>query len=161
MSSKKSISKRASKQLPAEIRKYTDDVPAKVLDTLSGSKSVAHVCVELGISKTTYYEWLKIYPEMKEAHDRARAGQEVFYMDTGVKAMFGEIENFNVNMYKFLAENVLGWNKNNQQVSGQNINIQNMQINNMSTADLETNVKQLLMKGGVIKDTDDGTTSKS
>lgn len=155
MSSKKSISKRQAEQVPAVVRKYTPDVPAKILDTLVGSKTIAHVCVELGISKTTYYEWIKIYPEMKDAHDRARAAQEAFYVDTGVAGMFGHIQ-VNPKLYDILTKNVIGWSKNDMSIPSQQINVQNMQINQMPTSELESKIVEQLKRTGMLPQ-DDGS----
>lgn len=70
--------------------KYTDDVPIKLIDFFSrdlfidvdGKKfpnrlpTIERFCCEIDIAKSTFYEWIKKYPELSNAFNKAKQYQK-------------------------------------------------------------------------------------
>ena len=49
----------------------------------SEGESVAEVCLELDISRTTYYAWIDKYPRFKAAHEKGLFKSEAWWMRLG------------------------------------------------------------------------------
>lgn len=53
--------------------KYDPDItPGLIEDYAAENSTVTHVCYRLGISRNTWYEWLKKFPEIEQAFNNGR-----------------------------------------------------------------------------------------
>lgn len=98
-----------------------------VVHVMKHGGHIAQVCVELGISKDTYYRWKAKYPAFKQACDLAATFSEAYYDEVMRKGAEGEYNNFNATAAIAIMNNKQGWTKKNEATS------LNVTINNLST----------------------------
>lgn len=48
---------------------YSQEIVANLPSMFTGGESIAEVCVEIGISEKTYYDWKNKHPEFREVAD--------------------------------------------------------------------------------------------
>lgn len=63
----------------------------------------------VGIGKTQLFDWLKKFPEFKEAKETAELASRLYWDNIGIKAVKGGIENFNATVWIFTYKNRFGW----------------------------------------------------
>ena len=71
-------------------RLYDPALCEAVPELYVGGKSDAEVAVAIGISKMTFYDWIKKYPQFREAVYYGRSHAEVPFQEAGRAAAFGE-----------------------------------------------------------------------
>ncbi len=74
--------------------KYNTDYCTKAAQILSKGKSLAAVCSQLDIGRSTLYEWRDNHPEFKEALDRGLQKAQEHWEDIGEEGIMGDIKNF-------------------------------------------------------------------
>ncbi len=87
--------------------KYTPEMPDRVLECLSEGKSVAQFARDLGVTRSTIYEWAHTRPEFSDALSRAQENSEAAWMDR-IEAMMTS-RDVNVPLVKLYLANRFGW----------------------------------------------------
>lgn len=63
--------------------KYTAGLCRQLPEMFAGGESVAEVCAELRISKDTFYEWVKLYPNFSDAYQKGLGLSEAWWTKLG------------------------------------------------------------------------------
>lgn len=69
----------------------------------------ARLCAEWGISRNTFYRWLREKEDFKKAHSKGLEVCEAFYEEVGQAAMFGKIPKFNTKIWEKIMKNKFNW----------------------------------------------------
>jgi len=87
--------------------KYTDDMPAALLDTLAAGKSVTQFAAKIGVHRATIYEWADRHPEFNDALLRGKEASQAFWEDELQKMMYSR--EVNAPLVKLYFANRFNW----------------------------------------------------
>lgn len=89
--------------------KYKDHYPELLIQTMREGDSYVAFCAEVGIGKTTFFEWLNAYPEFDAAYERAIALAQVWWeKKMQEKLITGGDEKFNTTGWSIVMRNRFG-----------------------------------------------------
>ena len=111
--------------------------------------TVTRICAEWGISRDTYYRWMKENPDFAEASEIGDAAREAWFEQVGIAGMTGQIKGFNATVYLGFMNNKFGWARGGDSGKNTQINIHgDMQvlqnIQQLSNLELDDRIKGLL-----------------
>ena len=69
--------------------KYEDSMCETVVSCMKKGYIVDEVCLELGIHRDTFFEWLKVHPEFSDCYKKGRAAFSAFWARAYKKVMMG------------------------------------------------------------------------
>ena len=99
------MAKKKSEILPKAI-KYSAEMCNKLLDVAGNGGHVAQMCSALGIrSRDTFYRWIELYPEFKEAYEESKLLSQAFYEDVLLRGSLGQIKGFNHHSIAMILQN--------------------------------------------------------
>jgi len=67
--------------------KYNDERPAQVIEMMSKGLLDCHICAQWGISRETFYEWVRTKPEFKAAYEEGIAKAEAKFLQFAMERM--------------------------------------------------------------------------
>lgn len=77
-----------------------------IVEVANQGGHVAQMCVAIGVnSRDTFYRWLELYPEFKEAYESASISSLAFYEQLMLAGGVGKIKNFNFNAIAMIMNN--------------------------------------------------------
>jgi len=81
---KRVTKKRVTKKTPVKRSvgrptKYSKAMAERLPDMFKSGEDVIEVCVELGISKDTFYRWVKEHPEFSDAYEKGKEFSEAWW----------------------------------------------------------------------------------
>lgn len=85
--------------------KYHKDMCIKAEEVLAGGESLAAICAELDISRTTLYEWRDTHPEFREAIESGLQKAQRVWEKIGRNGIEGNYEKFNGAPWIFTMKN--------------------------------------------------------
>ena len=85
--------------------KYRKDMCIKAEEVLANGESLAAICAELGITRTTLYDWRERHPEFKEAIERGLQKAQRLWEQIGQDGIKGNYEKFNSAPWIFTMKN--------------------------------------------------------
>jgi hypothetical protein len=88
--------------------KYKPEICKQLPELFEDGASIAEVCVELGITKSTFYEWGKKYREFSDAIKRGLVLSEAWWSRFGQQGAMGKVS-INPAMWIFNMKNRFGW----------------------------------------------------
>lgn len=86
---------------------YREEYCEKLIEAMYEGKSVERFCRDIRIAKNTFYNWLKKYPELRDAFDLGRNDCEAYWEEWLVNRL--ESKDVNSNLVKLLMTNRFGW----------------------------------------------------
>jgi transposase-like protein len=98
--------------------KYKRKYCKMLLETMSKGNSVVNFCASIGISRDTFYEWVKCHKEYSDTWKRAATLCESYWENIGKKGVLdvpvavdkeGKERKVNPAMYKFYMANRFRW----------------------------------------------------
>ena len=99
---------KASPDRPKFAKKYRksmcDDLPA----LFENGEAVEEVCVQLGISRRAFYDWVDKYPEFAAAYEMGRLASDAWWLRLGRAGATGKV-NVQPSLWIFNMKNRLGW----------------------------------------------------
>src|SRR5689334_24184 len=99
--------------------KYTDEMPAKILEFMGKGRSVERFASSIGVHKDTLYEWVKVHPEFSVAFKLAKQDCEVFWEDWLVNNFIQKKgQTVNSNLVKLFMTNRFGWTEKKETTHG-------------------------------------------
>jgi hypothetical protein len=124
---------------------YRPEMPQEMLEMMTNGYKDSWIYAEWGISKDTFYRWLKEHPELKVAHDTGMPLCEVWWEKKGVDLMAAG-DNKAFNYWIAFMNRKFGWSKNQGNNGGDTtININQMAVFNQQTREeLLENITMLL-----------------
>jgi hypothetical protein len=128
--------------------------PEKLYELMSRGLLDIEVMSLFGISKTTFYRWLRDYKEFKEMHDKALPVSESINMIQPLKRMVSEGNEKGLKALQVLARNKYAYDQTNAQVvNNTQINVKNMQVisNKEEYLQLQQEVQEKLMDLNLIE----------
>jgi len=72
--------------------KYKPEMCEKLPFMFQNGEDVAEVCAELGVRRSTFYNWVNKYPEFAEAYEFGKELSEAAWMRMGRAGAFGKIK---------------------------------------------------------------------
>ncbi len=88
--------------------KYSKELCKRLPGLFDGGQSVAEVCVELDISKDTFYKWVKRYPRFADAYQKGLQRSEAWWSRLGRVGSAGEVK-IQPATWIFNMKNRFGW----------------------------------------------------
>lgn len=85
--------------------KYSQEMVEKLEAFGLSGEGVLEACLELGISKQTFYEWGRKYPEFSDAIKQFKLHSQVWWEKAGRDGAVGKIPSFNATSYIFNMKN--------------------------------------------------------
>ena len=85
--------------------KYSQGMGDKLKDYGNGGEGILEACKMLGISKETFYEWGRLYPEFSDAISEFKMNSQIWWEKGGRAGTFGKIAGFNANAYSLQMRN--------------------------------------------------------
>lgn len=90
--------------------KYTDEMPELLREAMYNGLSVIRFCRQVRISKDTFYNWIKEYPEFSDAFALGKTDCEGWWEEYATENM--ENKSLNTNLLKYYMANRFGWSDN-------------------------------------------------
>ncbi len=84
-----------SKNLGGRPPKYKAQMAKDLPDMFKEGQAVEEVCAELGITRKTFYEWVKKHPAFKKGYEQGRINANAWWMKLGRLGAVGKNANFN------------------------------------------------------------------
>ena len=114
-------------------------------------KTVVQICSNWGISRDTFYRWLKDNKDFKEAWDNSIDSCQDWWEQRYMAAMLGQIPNVKPQMVNaFMKTKFPDWQEKKEETATTNINIDTLQVlQNVQALDdkaLDAKIKQLSEK---------------
>ncbi len=135
--------------------KYTPKHCVDIYKLMSAGWSDTKVMSEWGISRSTFYRWLKEVPELKEAHERGKVAFDAIHEDIGVQGMLKQTD-VDYQFWRDLGKYRNGWADKpsaattNTQINIDTMNILNEQTNEELLAYIKSQMERLPELGNVI-----------
>lgn len=85
--------------------KYQNWMCAKAEEVLANGESLAGICAELGITRTTLYDWRDTHPEFSQAIQRGLQKAQRRWERIGMDGIQGNYEKFNAAPWIFTMKN--------------------------------------------------------
>lgn len=87
------------------ISKYKIEHCKKAIEILASGKSLAAVCAQLDITRTTLYEWKNIHPEFRKAIEKGLQKCQAYWEEIGENGMKGNYDKFGAAPWIFTMKN--------------------------------------------------------
>jgi transposase len=98
--------------------KYKPEYAKMLPDMFANGEDVAEVAVELGISRQTFYVWVRKHPEFKEAYEMGKLRSEAWWCKLGREGSEGA-RNIQPAVWVFNMKNKFDWNdKQSHEITG-------------------------------------------
>ena len=111
----KSKKKEPEKLVTGRPTKYRSKYCDQLIIHMSQGFSFESFCAVIEVNRDTIYEWVKVHPKFSDAKKVGREKQQYFYEGAGLKAMMGEVENFNSTAFVWMTKNMLKWRDRSEQ----------------------------------------------
>ena len=85
-------------------KQFAKDLP----NMFKNGESVAEVCMQLGVSRDTFYYWVNNYEEFAEAYDMAKMYSEAWWSKLGRAGALGQSK-IQPTVWIFNMKNKFGW----------------------------------------------------
>ncbi len=59
--------------------KYTDQMPDKIMESLAAGNSVTQFAAQIGVHRSTIYEWAEHHPAFSDALSRAQQASQAYW----------------------------------------------------------------------------------
>lgn len=110
----------AAKQPIIRDSNYKEEYCEKIIEWFKQGQTIVEVSQNMGVTRQTYYDWKKKYPEFKQAADFGEEAAEAFYAKIGRFAMLGfpdkemkkQYKDFNTAIYCFKMKTRFKWREN-------------------------------------------------
>lgn len=114
--------------------KYNPKYCVDIYKKMAAGMSDTQVMAQWGISRGTFYRWMKEIPELKEAHERGKTAFDAIHEDLGVQGMM-KTTDIDYQFWRDLGKYRHGWaekqsvSTNNTQINIDTMNVLNEQSN--------------------------------
>lgn len=99
--------------------KFKPEYCSKLINHMSGGLSYQSFPAVVDTCIKTLYEWEQSYPEFLHAKNIGRQKQQLYFEETGRRAIEGGIKDFNATAFVWMSKNMLGWrDKQDIEISG-------------------------------------------
>jgi len=113
--------------------KYTPDHCVELYKKMAAGLSDTEVMARWGVSRSTFYRWLKEVPELKEAHERGKVAFDAIHEDLGRQGMLKQTD-VDYQFWRDLGKYRHGWaEKPSAAITNTQINIDTMNVLNEQT----------------------------
>ena len=112
---------------------YTPEHCVKLYKDMAAGLSDTEVMAKWGISRSTFYRWVKEVPELKEAHERGKVAFDAIHEDLGRQGMLKQTD-VDYQFWRDLGKYRHGWaEKPSAATTNTQINIDTMNVLNEQT----------------------------
>lgn len=115
--------------------KYESNRCVELTKKMAAGLSDTEVIAQWGISRSTFYRWIKEHPELKEAHETGKVMFDAIHEDLGRQGMLKQMD-IDYQFWRDLGKFRHGWTDksaagttNNTQINIDNVNVLNEQTN--------------------------------
>jgi len=109
LQSKAVAAAKAKAKLTGPPLKYTVELCEYLPYMFEQGETVAEVCGEINVARSTYYQWKKDYPDFKAAAEHGSTLCEAWWSKMGRAGSVGKIKNMNAAAWIFNMKNRFGW----------------------------------------------------
>jgi hypothetical protein len=114
------------------LTKYDPQHCVELYKKMAAGLSDTEVMAQWGISRSTFYRWIKEVPELKEAHERGKVAFDAIHEDLGRQGMLKQTD-VDYQFWRDLGKYRHGWAERTGTTNNTQINIDNMNILNEQT----------------------------
>lgn len=113
--------------------KYQEKYCADIYRQMAAGLSDTQVMAQWGVSRSTFYRWMKEHPELKEAHEKGKVAFDAIHEEYGIQGMLKQTD-MEYAFWRDLGKYRNGWAEK-QSTATQNtqINIDTMNVLNEQT----------------------------
>lgn len=123
--------------------KYDDKYCVDLYKKMAAGLSDTQVMAQWGVSRSTFYRWLKEHPELKEAKEKGEVAFDAIHEDLGVQGMLKQ-NDIDYQFWRDLGKYRHGWTDKTT-TTGTQINIDTMNVlNNQTNEELLMFIKNKL-----------------
>jgi len=94
---------------PGQPSKYRPEMCDRLPEMFAEGQDVSVILVELGISRKTFYTWIKNIPEFKTAYEMGREHSKAYCTKVGWDLVHGRIKKGNTAAWIFMMKNKFNW----------------------------------------------------
>lgn len=117
----------------SSLQKYEPKYCVDVYKKMAAGLSDTQVMAQWGISRGTFYRWMKEVPELKEAHEKGKVAFDAIHEDLGVQGMLKQAE-IDYQFWRDLGKYRHGWaERPSAATTNTQINIDTMNVLNEQT----------------------------
>lgn len=114
------------------LTKYEPNHCVELYKKMAAGLSDTEVMAQWGVSRSTFYRWLKEVPELKEAHDRGKVAFDAIHEDLGRQGMLKQAD-IDYQFWRDLGKFRHGWAEKSTSTTNTQINIDTMNVLNEQT----------------------------
>jgi transposase len=137
--------------------KYNKKHCKTVLDLMKKGESVVACCAELSISRETFYQWVKEYPEFSDTYKIGMVYAERWWENIGKKGVLslefkssdGTSGRVHPGMYSFFMKNRFHWTDRVEQTIAADINTTADDVTNLTPEQRKQRIAELMQKAYV------------
>lgn len=78
---------------------YRPEYCDKVVELGKMGKSLAHICAEIGVARSTIHLWMNTYPQFSEAIELSRAYAQAWWEDRAQEQVVAPTPGFNASLW--------------------------------------------------------------
>lgn len=118
----------------SSLDKYESKYCADIYRLMAAGLSDTQAMAQWGISRGTFYRWMKEKPELKEAHEQGKVAFDAIHEDLGIQGML-KTKDIDYQFWRDLGKYRHGWSEkpstatNNTQINIDTMNVLNEQTN--------------------------------
>lgn len=114
------------------LTKYEPKHCVEIYKKMAAGLSDTEVMAQWGISRSTFYRWIKEVPELKEAHERGKVAFDAIHEDLGRQGMLKQTD-VDYQFWRDLGKYRHGWAEKQTATNNTQINIDTMNVLNEQT----------------------------
>lgn len=126
--------------------KYKPEFCQALIEHMKSGLSFETFAAIAKVHRDTLYQWVKEYPEFKEAKDEAFLQNQLFFEKLGIDGAKGKVPGFNVTAWIFNMKNRHGWRDKQKDESDTVINNITNHVSQLTDEQLEEEFQKELKK---------------
>jgi hypothetical protein len=112
--------------------KYEPKMCVDLYKKMAAGLSDTQVMAQWGVARSTFYRWLKEFPELKEAQEKGKTAFDAIHEDLGVQGMM-KTADIDYQFWRDLGKFRHGWAEKQTATNNTQINIEQMNVLNDQT----------------------------
>lgn len=94
--------------MPKTHSKYKKEFAEELPQMFANGESVAEVCIQLGVTRRAFYDWVEKYPDFADAYQDGKMHAEAWWSKLGRAGAAGKVD-IQPTVWIFNMKNKFGW----------------------------------------------------